>query len=228
MNTQWRLLVAALRFVTHRSASRSTSPYEAPEAPPREALRLLPLAGIVLGVGGGAIYWLGSQLFPTSVAVILALFALSMLEFRAAGIGARFSIFIVLIQYNALMALSAAHVPMALPPYLTLGLIMVAGQAASRALVVSVMATDSLTGTASTHSRPTITDLTVALVIGFAPALLLGIPGLVGLVSAILIRLLLTAALLPRVDCARARLDIAQRLSEVSFNLGALATWKYI
>ena len=225
MNTPWRLFLAALRFVTHRS----TSPDDSSRATPQEAARFLPLVGILLGLWAGAIYWVGSQLWPTSVAVILCMLATALLEGRAAGVGTPYGIFVIIIQYNALMALSAAHVPMALPPYLALGLIMVAGQAASRALVVSVMATDSGSADASANSRPTLNDLALALFIGLSPAGVLGIPGLIGLVAAILVRLLLTAALLPRLRYGyRERLDVTQRLTEASFYLGALATWKYV
>jgi hypothetical protein len=62
-----------------------------------------------------------------------------------------------------------------------------------------------------------------------APAALLGIPGLIGLVSAIVVRLLLTAPILPKLKSGfRRRLDVTQRLTEAAFYLGALATWKYV
>ncbi len=116
MNAQWRLFVAALQFVTHGPV------------PARAATRLVPLAGIVVGVAGAFVYWLGAQLWPTNVALVLAMLATA--DARVAGGAALYRVFFLLIKDNALMALSAAKVPFALPEYLTLGLIMIAGQAA--------------------------------------------------------------------------------------------------
>jgi cobalamin synthase len=176
-----------------------------------------------------AVYWLGSQAWPTSVAVVLSMLATTLLDGRGRGFGAVYWIFVLLVKYNALMALSAANVPVPLPPFVTLGLIMVAGQAASRALVVSVMATDIPSAAGPSPFRATANDLSVALIIGFAPAALLGIPGLIGLVSAITLRLLLTAAILPRLGIRnRERFYVTQQLTELCFYLGALATWKYV
>ena len=63
MNTPWSLFVAALHFGTRGSV------------PPRAAARLVPLAGIVVGAVGAGVYWLGAQLWPTSIAVVLAMLA---------------------------------------------------------------------------------------------------------------------------------------------------------
>jgi len=102
---------------------------------------------------------------------------------------------------------------------------MVAGQAASRALVVSVMATNL-----PAALRITTPDLTVALILGLAPATLLGIPGLIGLAAAIAMRLGQTASIFREraLPPFAERLDLTQQLTEMSFYLGALATWKYI
>jgi cobalamin synthase len=225
VNTQWRHFLAALHFVT----SLPGSPEDASGPPPHEATRLVPLVGILVGLCGAAVYWLGSQAWPTSVAVVLSMLATTLLDGRGRGFGAVYWIFVLLVKYNALMALSAANVPVPLPPFVTLGLIMVAGQAASRALVVSVMATDFPPAAGPSPLRATANDLSVALIIGFAPAALLGIPGLIGLVSAITLRLLLTAAILPRLGIRnRERFHVTQQLTELCFYLGALATWKYV
>jgi hypothetical protein len=102
-------------------------------------------------------------------------------------------------------------------------LIILAGQAASFALVVSVMAH-------TPHQpRVTPTDLLLALIVGLAPATLLGIPGLIGLCIAIITRLALTAIILPKLTTdPRANLSITQQVTEMGFYLGALATWKFI
>jgi adenosylcobinamide-GDP ribazoletransferase len=240
VNSQWRLFLAALRFVTRRPASVAGS---VDGVPPHEATRFVPLVGIAVGLVGAGAYWLAAEIWPTSVAVVASMLATvlatanfnesssstdqagaAMLDVRHGSFGTLYWVFVLLIKYNALMALSAASVPFALPAYLTLGLIMVAGQAASRALVVSVLATD-----APAALKVTTNDLTVALIVGLAPAALLGIPGLIGLVAAIVMRLGLTAYILPRLKYGfRERLDVTQQLTEACFYLGALATWKYI
>ena len=59
----------------------------------------------------------------------------------------------------------------------------------------------------------------VILILGLAPAAILGIPGLSGLVAAIAVSLCLIALRKP---------GLAQLLSETGFYLGALATWRYV
>jgi len=145
-----------------------------------------PLLGILIGALGGAIYWLAVQIWPSSVAVILSMAVTALLttEFRAPP-ATRLDLFgrvlCLLVKYNALMALSAAKLPFAAPPNVPLALIMICGYAASFALLVSVMATRA------EKSAPKISHgaLALALLIGFAPAALLGIPGLIGLAAAI-------------------------------------------
>ncbi len=196
--------------------------------PPREATRLMPLIGILVGLCGGVVYWLGSQAWPTSVSVVLAMLAMALLDARGGRFGPVYWVFALLVKYNALMALSAANLPLSLPPFVTLGCIMIAAQAASRAMTVSVMAV-GVSSAASSPSRVTANDLSVAMLIGLTPAALLGVPGLVGLVSAIILRLVLTAAILPPLGIRnRERLDVTQQLTELCFYLGALATWKYV
>jgi len=63
----------------------------------------------------------------------------------------------------------------------------------------------------------------------FAPAALIGLPGLFGLVAAIVARIVFIACVRrkhPTVTAAQ--LDMTQQLSEVCFYLGALATRAYI
>lgn len=295
MNAQWRVFLAALGWVTRRIPA-SGSDFG---APPHQAARFVPVVGMGIGLVAGAVYWQAAQLWPTSIAVVLSMLAASLMtgvrEVRPGlgavhdagrpGLGTLYWVFVVFIQYNALMALSSAHVPFPLPDNCALAIIMIAAQAASRALVVSVLATDppaepttgpaaddlhaatnatsaSATPTAATAtsahdshaatnaapapttpafttaiaspaaswvSDVTAGDLVVALGLGLAPAVLLGIPGLIGLVAAIVMRLGLAAHGLIRFRLAlRERLEVVQHLTEVSFYLGALASWKYV
>ena len=210
MSLEWRPALVALRSLQRLPA------------------RYLPLAGIFVGVISGGIYWLASQFWPSSVAVVLSLSATALLSASLSeGSFARFpprwiDVFVLLITYNALMALTAANVGFSLPANLALGLIMICGQAASRGLVVSVLATRQ-----GLSPRITNADLGVALVLGFAPATLLGIPGMMGLVASILMRLGLAASV-KREPQPPPLLNTVQPLTEACFYLGALATWKYI
>jgi len=219
MKTQWRLFLAALRFVTLRSAAALDS-YDG--VPLTNATRFIPLAGITVGLAGAAVYWLGAQLWPTSIAVVLAL--LAMADVRMGESTSLYRVFFVLIKYNALMALSSAKIPFPLPEYFSLGLIMICGQAASRALVVSVMATDL-----PVALRISAFDLGIALSLGLGPAALLGVPGLIGLTAAIAVRMGQRAypESLPLMGFMD-RLDITQQLTELCFYLGALAAWRYV
>jgi adenosylcobinamide-GDP ribazoletransferase len=220
MSPQWRLFTAALRFAMRGFGSAGGA---VDDRLPHEAARLFPLAGIAVGLVGAGVYWLAAQLWPTSVAVALSMLATTP-GARASGGGGLYWVFSLLIKYNALMALSAANVPFSLPEHFALGLIMVAGHGASRALAVSVMATH-----APAAGRMTATDLSLALILGLAPATLLGIPGLVGLAAAIAMRLGLSAYVSPKFTSdLPARLDVTQQLTEICFYLGALATWKYV
>jgi adenosylcobinamide-GDP ribazoletransferase len=212
MNTSWRPLLSALR-----SGGRVPARY-------------LPLAGMLVGAIGGAVYWVAAQFWPSSVAVVLSLFATALIG----GIGSEDSIaklqpvwldvFVLLIKYNALMALTAANLPFSVPANLALGLIMVCGQAASHGLLVSVLAS-------RTEISPRVSsgELGFALTAGFAPAAVLGIPGLAGLVAAIVMRLGLAASLNRRSrPPSRTLMHTVQPLTEACFYLGALATWKYV
>ena len=87
---------------------------------------------------------------------------------------------------------------------------MVSAHAVSGALLVSCPAG---------KLRVTSVDLGCALVVGLAPATLLGIPGLIGLGAAILARMMVGL-------CGRP--ELTQWVSEICFYLGALATWKYV
>jgi cobalamin synthase len=189
------------------------------------APRFSPLLGALIGAVGGAVYWLGAQFWPTSIAVVLSMLATALLSadsVSGAGTQAPGSrllgiVFAILMKYNALMALSAASLPFPLPANLALGLIMIAGQASSRALAVFA-------------SRPvSYGDLGIALAVGFAPAALIGIPGLIGLAAAIAARIGFTAYVRRnRPSVTAAELDLTQQLTEVCFYLGAIATWAYI
>jgi cobalamin synthase len=191
------------------------------------APRFTPLFGVLIGAAGGGVYWLGAQIWPTSIAVVLAMLATALLAANSGAgsvAGTRTPrsellvvVFALLIKYNALMALSAANLPYRLPANVALGLIMIAGQAASRALAVSA-------------SKPVShADLGIALAVGFAPAALIGLPSLIGLAAAIAARIGFIAYVRrSRPSVAAAELDLTQQLTEVCFYLGALATWSYI
>jgi adenosylcobinamide-GDP ribazoletransferase len=190
-----------------------------------------PLIGALIGALGGAVYWLAAQIWPSSVAVILSMAATALLatEMRSALPATRLDVLsrvlCLLIKYNALMALSAAKLPFAVPPNVPLALIMICGYAASFALRVAVMATRP------EKSAPKVCGgaLGLALLIGFAPAALLGIPGLIGLTAAIIAGLSIIAVLkFKRVGGSNDALDMTQLLTEVLFYLGALATWRYV
>jgi adenosylcobinamide-GDP ribazoletransferase len=189
-----------------------------------------PLIGILIGALGGAIYWLALQVWPSSVAVILSMATTALLttEFRgppATRLDLLGRVLCLLIKYNTLMALSAAKLPFAAPPNVALALIMIAGYAASFALLVSVMATRA------EKSAPKIGHgaLGLALLIGFAPATLLGIPGLIGLTAAIVAGMGLIALFkYKKIGASGDRLDATQLVTEACFYLGALATWRYV
>jgi adenosylcobinamide-GDP ribazoletransferase len=192
------------------------------------APRFTPLLGVFIGAVGGGVYWLAAQLWPTSIAVILSMLATTLLSAGSsagAGAGSVGLVFAILVKYNALMALSAANVPFALPANFALGLIMIAGQASSRALLITVPAPPARP--ASKPASPA--DIGIALAIGFAPAALIGLPGLVGLAGAILARIVFIAYLRRRrPPFTAADLDGTQQLTEACFYLSALAAWSYI
>ena len=190
-----------------------------------------PLIGALIGTLGGVIYWLAVQIWPSSVAVILSMASTALLstEMRSLMPATRLDVSSralgLLIKYNALMALSAAKLPFAVPANVPLGLIMICGYAASFALLVSVMATRP------EKSAPKVSGgaLGLALLMGFAPAALLGIPGLIGLAAAIVAGMGIIAFLkFKRAGGSRDTLDMTQLLTEACFYLGALATWRYV
>jgi hypothetical protein len=171
------------------------------------------------------------QIWPSSVAVILSMAATALLttQVRNALPATRFDVLgrvlCLLIKYNALMALSAAKLPFAVPTNVPLALIMICGYAASFALLVAVMARRP----EKTAPKLSGGSLGLALLIGFAPAALLGIPGLIGLVAAIIAGMGIIAFLkFKRADGSRDALDMTQLLTEACFYLGALATWSYV
>ena len=195
------------------------------------------LRGIVVGLVGAVVYWATSQLWPASIAVVLALLAMSLAGATSpgprrvppatptpgSGLSTWYAVFVLLIEYDALTALSSARGPFAMPPSFTLGFIMIAGQAASHALAASVTGTDP--GAPAGAGA----GLLAALAVGIAPAVLLGIPGLVGLGSAVAMRLGLTSSLLRDVAHeARRRPAVVQQLTEAGFYLGTLASWRYV
>jgi cobalamin synthase len=217
------------------------------------APRFTPLWGVLIGAVGGGVYWISAQLWPTSIAVILSMLATNLLSAWGDPDATADStaptpdrellgmVFAVLVKYNALMALSAASLPFALPANLALGWIMIAGHTASRALLVSVTAsparpapmlapTGTRTTTPTTPTPASHADLGIALVLGFAPAALIGIPGLIGLAGAIAARFAVLAYLRRggRAMSAEKEFKVTRQSTEVCFYLGAVATWAYI
>jgi adenosylcobinamide-GDP ribazoletransferase len=246
MIAEWRLFLLALRYFT-----RIPVPGDVllGAAPFNSAARYLPLVGIVVGIGAGGMYWLAAQLWPTSLAVILALLAAVLItgglheqglaetcaliggslprertldrqDAHRGGFGALGMLFVLLTKYNALMGLSAANLSFVVPADLRLGLIMLAGHAASRALVVSVIASPprAATGIREAAGRISGGELAFALICGFAPSILLGTPALIGLAAAIVVRMLMVAgARRLLLDRPGDFLGATQQLTELAF-----------
>ena len=198
------------------------------------APRFSPLLGVAIGAVGGAVYWLGAQLWPASVAVVLSMLATEVMPGGAyenagadlmRGFGTVGFVFALLLKYSTLMALSAASLPFALPANVALGLIMICGHAASRALAASVIASPDRDSPAPVSNG----DLVFALIVGFAPSTLLGIPGLIGLAIAVVARVAFGAYLKHnRKTMANGAFYATQQLTEVCFYLGALASWSFV
>jgi adenosylcobinamide-GDP ribazoletransferase len=193
--------------------------------------KFAPLIGALIGTLGGIIYWLAAQLWPASVALILSMAATALLTTEISGavpatrLDSLGRVLFLLIKFNALMALSAAKLPFPAPANVPLALIMICGYAASFALLVAV------TATRPEKSAPRVSSawLGLALLIGFAPAALLGIPGLIGLTAAIIAGIGIIAFLkYTRTGASDNMLDVTQLFTEACFYLGALATWKYV
>jgi cobalamin synthase len=190
-----------------------------------------PLTGALIGALGGAVYWLSAEIWPSSVAVILSMSATGLLTGRVRGalpatrLDVMIAILCLLTKYNALMGLSAAKLPFAVPANVPLGLIMICGYAASFALPVSVAAARPAGTTPRSHGGAAL----AALIIGFAPASLLGIPGLIGLAAAVVTALVLILFLkFKRGAAADDAFDMTQLLTEAGFYLGALASWRFV
>jgi cobalamin synthase len=190
------------------------------------APRLLPLLGAAVGAAGGGVYWAGAQIWPASVAVIMAMLATALLSGALLSASAgrvgqtpapgALVVFALFIKFNVLMALSAANLSFPLPANLALGLILIAGHASSSALAVSMKPASHL-------------DLGIALAIGFAPAAFIGMPGLIGLACAIGGRIAFAAYLRQRrLSIGAAELDTTRLGTELCFYLGTLAARSYI
>ncbi len=195
-----------------------------------------PLAGFSVGALAAAAYWLAAQLWPSSVALILSMLTAALLSdelsLAAAGRGMETlsRLFYVLLKYNVLMALSAAKLPFAAPPNTALCLIMICGYGAARSLQVCLLVSLVSRGPPS-RGQPLRTpaarlalshwDLGVALFLGLSPALLLGMPGLMGMAAAVASIIGLSAA-------PRGAISFAPWVAEVCFYLGAQASWSYI
>jgi hypothetical protein len=184
--------------------------------------KFAPLAAAVCGALAGLVYWLAAELWPSSVALVLSMLCGALLsnDVRPASVSQwqRFGLlFYVLLKYNVLLALSAAKLPFDAPPNTALCLIMICGPAAARALLVCLAASR----VPAAAARLSYFDLGVALLLGFSPALLLGMPGLIGLAAAVAAVIGLTAA-------PRSVLRLTPWVAESCFYLGAQASWSYV
>jgi adenosylcobinamide-GDP ribazoletransferase len=193
--------------------------------------KFAPLVGALIGTLGAAAYWLSAQIWPSSVAVILSMALTTWLAAGTQGVSPAsrfdliFGLFCLLIKYSTLMALSAAKLPFAAPADVALGLIMICAHAASYALMIGVLSARP----PDERSKLGSGTLSIALLLGLAPAAILGIPGLSGLAAAVAVSLGVIAYLrLKGAGAADELSGVAQQLAEASFYLGALATWSYV
>ena len=259
MIAQWRLFLLALRYFTRIPVPTWVI---LGDTHVDSAARFLPLVGAVVGAFGGGVYWLAAEFWPTSIAVVLSMLATMLITggihelgladtctllgatrtrdktpeskgaARLGSFGMLVVVFFLFTKYNGLMALSSANLAFPVPPNVVLGVIMIAAHAASRALVVSVIATQGAPDERiEAHRGPRLStgELCFALLTGFLPATVLGSPGLIGLAVAIVMRI----GFVPYVKQALGAyagdyLGAAQQVTEVSFYLGALAAWTYI
>jgi adenosylcobinamide-GDP ribazoletransferase len=193
--------------------------------------KFAPLVGLFIGAVAGLVYWLAAQLWPANIALVLSMLSSALLtnEVRnTAGMNRSevlSQVFYLLLKYNALMALSAAKLPFAAIPNVALPLIVICAYGASRALFVSIVA--SLPHKAA--PRISHYDLALALLIGLAPSVLLGVPGLVGLAVAIVSSIGIGSYLKSMHGLHRAgALMAGPVLAELAFYLGAQASWSYV
>ena len=217
--------------------------------PGAAALRLSPVVGAAVGAAGGLTYWGAAGIWPSSIAVVLAMLIGAALDPQrdilppgrpmpsrdaASSREGAWSppwgwvpaVLIVLLKYDSLMALSAAKLPYALPPNVSLGIVMVGGHAVARALAVSVPAV--VGAPAPRVAGLSTVDLGIALVIGFLPAALIGVPGLAGGAVAIAARMGLVAWLRRRPGGEAMALGVVRQAAEIAFYLGALGAWSFI
>src|ERR1700733_8219238 len=129
MTPQWRLFLTALRFDTRLPAAALRGE---DVAYPSAAARYLPIAGVLsmlaaTAMSGGAHEIAGADQPAQGSRRKTAEHAYGVVAF----------VFAVLLKFNALMALSAASLPFAVPANAALGLIMICGHAAGCALLIS-------------------------------------------------------------------------------------------
>jgi cobalamin synthase len=188
------------------------------------ATRFAPLVGLAVGAIAGGVYWLAAQLWPSNVALILSMLAGTLLtcDVRQATTASRIEVlsqlFYILLKYNVLMALSAAKLPFDAPPNTALCLVMICGYGVGRSLQVCLRASRAPHNSAPLSHG----DLGVALLLGFSPALLLGMPGLMGLAAAVVSVIGLGIA------ARRGGIMLAPWIAESCFYLGAQASWSYV
>ena len=200
------------------------------------APRFSPVRGAAVGAVGGLLYWGAAEVWPASIAVVIAMLAMVSLDppnASDAGRGLRGTAAVLvlgtLLKYDTLMALSAAKLPYALPENAALGCIMVAGQALALGLAVSVAPASSESRARSVSAG----DLAIALLLGFVPATLIGIPGLIGLAAALVARFAWPAFERRRGGATNtgafdSPARTVREIAEISFYLGVLGAWSFI
>jgi len=105
----------------------------------------MPLVGVATGALAGIVYWIGAQVWPTSIAVVLSMLAnrtdLCGAGARTANLGLATFVFCRPGEVQCADGAVSASLPYHLPANLALGLIMIAGHACTALVVVSVPAT---------------------------------------------------------------------------------------
>ena len=178
--------------------------------------RLAPLHAALTGLAAGAAYWLSAQLWPASIAVALAMLVATLCagfwEPHRPNRDLRLWFFYLLLKFSALMALSAAKLPFSFPANAALGWIMLSALMTAAALAVSGR----------------IVDHAIAFALGFTPAVLLGVSGLVGLAVAISTALAMISYRKFAGRDTQTGHEALKLASEVAFYLGAVASWSLI
>lgn len=228
-----------------------------------QSARYLPLVGLCVGSMAAATLWLGALVLPLTLAVALSMLSSILitgafhedgLSDFADGLGGGYTrekilaimkdshtgaygviaiVLVLLVKYQALLALSSNHSPVAVAAML------IAAHGVSRLMAVSIMLTQQyVRADDSARARPAAQALSrssfaVALLSGAAAIVLLQAAGvgtasvISALACALLLRIYLARQLQQKLggytgDC----LGAVQQITEIGFYLGLLATWQ--